>query len=109
MLGKPKHAVSNRVTMVMIAKKPTINIALAQRSLYGREIHGQLAILTVHGGTEFTAELVVWGWPPRLSRPSQAKRARVHLCNTFFLTPAGKVSHAVRNTNRGALVRIFIK
>src|SRR5208282_1205968 len=38
-IRQPQNAVSDRVAMVMIIEKPSVNIALAQRVLDGRKIH----------------------------------------------------------------------
>src|SRR5215467_13486104 len=73
--------------MMVIVKKPRVDIAFAEGRLNGGKVHGQITI--VNKEMEF-----------RESRPQ---------ASTFFRTLAGSVSHAVRKTSRGALLRIFIK
>jgi hypothetical protein len=43
--GQPQDAIGNRIAVVVIVKKPGVNIPLAERGLYGRKIHGQTTIL----------------------------------------------------------------
>src|SRR5207248_2594215 len=43
--GQSEHSVCDRITMMMIIKKPGIDISFSERSLYGRKIHGQTTIL----------------------------------------------------------------
>ena len=43
--GQAEHAVSNRIAMMVIVKEPGVDIAFAERCLYGGKIHGQITIL----------------------------------------------------------------
>ncbi len=47
--GQSQHAVSNRIAMMVIVKKPGVDVPLAQRGLYGGKIHGQTTILNNRG------------------------------------------------------------
>ncbi len=43
--GQAQHAVGNGIAMMMIVKEPGVDVALAERGLYGGKIHGQTTIL----------------------------------------------------------------
>ena len=43
--GQSQYPVSDGIAMMVIVKKPGVNIPLAQRGLYGGKIHGQTTIL----------------------------------------------------------------
>ena len=44
-LGQTEHSVGDRIAMVMVVKKPRVDVALAQSVLNGLEIHRQGIIL----------------------------------------------------------------
>src|SRR5277367_1319229 len=48
--GQSQNPVSNGVAVMVIIEEPCVDIPLAQRSLYGRKVHGQTTILTTSGG-----------------------------------------------------------
>ena len=43
--GQSQHPVRDGIAMMVIVKEPGVNVALAQRGLYGGKIHGQITIL----------------------------------------------------------------
>src|SRR5207244_4188968 len=43
--GQPQHAVGDRIAMMVIIKKPGVDVTLAECGLDGGKIHGQVAIL----------------------------------------------------------------
>ena len=47
--GQSQHAVSNGIAMMVIVKKPGVDVPLAERGLYGGKIHGQTTILNNRG------------------------------------------------------------
>ena len=44
-IGQPEYTIRDRIAMVMVVEKPGVNVALAQRALYGRQVHIQTVIL----------------------------------------------------------------
>ena len=56
-LRQTKYAISNGIAMMMIIKKPAVDVAFAQGSLYGGKVHGQLPILASCGPTMTRAVL----------------------------------------------------
>src|SRR4029077_11252720 len=42
---KPKHAIRDRITMMMVVEQPRVDVAFAQRRLYGRQVHEQTSIV----------------------------------------------------------------
>src|SRR2546427_4952898 len=50
-LGYAEHAIGNGIAMMMVVEEPTVDVALVQRRLNGRQVHGQASI--VNKGSEF--------------------------------------------------------
>ena len=42
---QPEHAIRNRIAMMMVVEQPRVDIAFAQRRLYGGQVHGQTSIV----------------------------------------------------------------
>ena len=40
-----EHAIRNRIAMMMVVEQPRVDIAFAQRRLYGGQVHGQTSIV----------------------------------------------------------------
>ena len=97
---------------MVIIEKPCVDIPLAQGSLYGRKVHGQTTILTT---SAVLGELAGLATIPGDSRPRLSGRVKLGNCcqaglaSIFFRAAAGKVSHAVLNTSRGAFARMLIR
>ena len=89
-----ENPVGDGIAMVMIVKQPCINVALAERRLYGGKIHWQGFILNY--GIGF-ARICAEG-------AHQGVFAKIR-----FRTLGGNVSHAVRSTNLGACSRMLIR
>jgi hypothetical protein len=83
--------------MMMVVKKPSIDVAFAERGLDGGEVHEQTSIVNN------AAELSESPARKKLEKlPSYEERIP-------FFVDCGSVSQAVRKTRRGAFPRIFIK
>src|SRR4029077_15232950 len=47
---QPKHAIRDRITMMMVVEQPRVDVAFAQRRLYGRQVHWQTSIVNKRKG-----------------------------------------------------------